>query len=655
MSNKRKRPLQAENSGTLSRKNDLSAGKSGPRGDEGAPSNGGVVFKADDDASVSLGWKLEILPQENQSLLSYSPRRARLKISRSCLLCVEGRGRIRQLRQQPVDTSRTKECVSFHGYTLTDEYVEFESPRWNSLLTIEVSGATVELDFESLFDSAALAVGSSSGEEPLIRVFDATTCSASGPRITVIPGSWTSAVESILTSYEGRVQQRKLSSLENLQKVEVQVDEAHASRPFHWGFRVALAGAKATGKSTCLRYLVNRFLSCDSDSIRELFVLDADCGQPELSPPGLLTLTRVTSPMLQPPHTRSVQQYEHACFYGHTTSSVDPSSYVDCIRELLAAFDKAASTSVVEPILVINLDGWVKSVGEQILEALMGLLSPNHVIQLSGDSKSQQFRLDYLDCNRTKLHQAFSFNSKQEPSRGPVALKEPLIAGVEADSFRAVGPPSCLSLPASTWRAIRMCSYFVHDASFWSRIGIHQLKGIVDFDAEIGNRLAEAKPYQLSFDCVEWRGCFSTRDCGRGIRSESCMLDLLNGSVVGLCHLAPQQNDMSRPQLNYHLLPCVGLGLIRAIDYERRMFYILTPVPFDTLRSVNCLVRGSLRLPIECLFRGVQSDDFSYQSFDTSGPWGDNTSACQVLGEYPMQSRGNIGRRSLHESALGPH
>jgi hypothetical protein len=38
---------------------------------------------------------------------------------------------------------------------------------------------------------------------------------------------------------------------------------------------------------------------------------------------------------------------------------------------------------------------------------------------------------------------------------------------------------------------------------------------------------------------------------------------------------------------------CIGMGVIRSIDVERRLFYIVTPVDVHLLQRVNLLIRGS--------------------------------------------------------------
>merc|ERR1712154_656679 len=47
---------------------------------------------------------------------------------------------------------------------------------------------------------------------------------------------------------------------------------------------------------------------------------------------------------------------------------------------------------------------------------------------------------------------------------------------------------------------------------------------------------------------------------------------------------------------------CVGMGIIRSINWEKRLFYLITPVPPKQLNDVNVLIRGSITLPEQLLF-----------------------------------------------------
>ncbi|KAB1268826.1 Polynucleotide 5'-hydroxyl-kinase NOL9 [Camelus dromedarius] len=43
-------------------------------------------------------------------------------------------------------------------------------------------------------------------------------------------------------------------------------------------------------------------------------------------------------------------------------------------------------------------------------------------------------------------------------------------------------------------------------------------------------------------------------------------------------------------------------GICRGIDMERRLYHILTPVPPEELRNVNCLLVGAISVP-QCVFK----------------------------------------------------
>ena len=63
--------------------------------------------------------------------------------------------------------------------------------------------------------------------------------------------------------------------------------------------RIIIAGGKGVGKSTFLRYLINRIL----DEIGPLVVIDLDPGQAEFTLPGCISAVRIDSPVLGPNFT----------------------------------------------------------------------------------------------------------------------------------------------------------------------------------------------------------------------------------------------------------------------------------------------------------------------------------------------------------------
>lgn len=61
---------------------------------------------------------------------------------------------------------------------------------------------------------------------------------------------------------------------------------------------IAVLGAKGAGKSTFIRLLANRLLAASPC----VAFLDTDCGQPELTPPGMVSLHALCEPRAGPSH-----------------------------------------------------------------------------------------------------------------------------------------------------------------------------------------------------------------------------------------------------------------------------------------------------------------------------------------------------------------
>jgi hypothetical protein len=95
------------------------------------------------------------------------------------------------------------------------------------------------------------------------------------------------------------------------------------------------------------------------------------------------------------------------------------------------------------------------------------------------------------------------------------------------------------------------------------------------------------------------------------------------------------------------LLPCLGLGLVRAMDRKRRLLFLITPIDVECLQVVNCLTIGSnIHLPVQCYFRGPISESFPYLKFTFQD-------SPNILGNDPMKSRNNINRRGRASGSGG--
>ena len=433
---------------------------------------------------------------------------------------------------------------------------------------------------------------------------------------------------------------------------------------------VAICGAKGVGKSTFLRYLLNRLLS--QDQHLSVSVLDADLGQPEFSPPGMVTLTTpITEPLLSPPHMHMVvntaennnpflfsshgpktcartMQSQHAFFLGGTSSSqCDTSAYMQSIEMLLRDYRRHSVRSN-RDVLLVNLDGWVKGLGGELLQALLQqAIQPTHIVQIQGTTPSQQFDLPPHEGNKITVHVLPSYRhyyelKDTEEQVMPTADTSPL----EPSNMESIPELERKSVPvvlrAAALRTLRLCTYFLdNDISLWERISVKQGEYrsgscLNDLTLEIPERLAALPPYIVPVQAVSLvdpaHGSFATDDLQE--------LYPWNASIVGLC--CQNQREANAP---WFLLPCVGLGLIRSIDVVQKLLYVLTPVDPKYLACVDVLVKTQhMGLPVEMTFRGVNSECFPYMQMNASP-----NEDVLLLGTAPIKSRNSIGRKR-HQS-----
>lgn len=571
--------------------------------------------------------------------------------------------------------------VEIMGCTIdsTGEYphVQICSPdgSWSSALTIlDVSATTgntesQEVSSAALNTSACTRIQISSlswdgSDATTTRTFHVAQRSEVRSA-TTFANRWKVAADAVLSD----LNQMRLSNISALAE--------HAPDPA----RVLVCGAKNVGKSTYVRYLVNKMMTSNTNRSRKrkrVAVLDCDVGQPELGPPGLITLTILEHPLLSPPHAHMIcngrennsecrggnnASFEAASghasvrFFGHVSAKADPSSYTAAIASLVSQYEILAEGGDTLP-LVVNTSGWVKGMGFEILSSIVDVVRPGHIIQIVGAARTKFFDLTPHAFEGRSIHVVEAFGrlsrlpTEQDltppPSRS-VSPVPPASDGV----LRAIGSSESASPPisttnevdapvvaiTSTLRSLRLASYFLGGYShllalgtkFWPAAG-----GIYDPHCNVASTLAAMRPYLVPFRSVccsppslaEYRGTAQT---------DELILKSLNGAIVGLCYWsgedAKKEESVAQhgscslriapSNLNTALLPCLGLGIIRGIDRVRECFYILTPLAPEELtsRKPNVIVRARIQLPLECTFRGVHSEAFQYQSCDglTSG------------------------------------
>ncbi|CAA7039055.1 unnamed protein product [Microthlaspi erraticum] len=314
-----------------------------------------------------------------------------------------------------------------------------------------------------------------------------------------------------------------------------------------------VCGPKNSGKSTFSRNLVEVLLR----RYKRVAYLDTDVGQPEFTPPGFLSLTVVDKSILESDWTvPCVKTPERCFFYGDVSSKMDPKAYLRYIYTLFDYYQLyfcKSSENKTELPLVINTPGWVKGIGYDLLVDVLRYVSPSHVVKIniSAYSKNLPAGLFWLD-----------------DGNGDETAHLMEIQSAYQDSFnRSV----LIQKDARLLRDMRICAYFRQC-----------IKGKeVNTIKELTQELASHIPYEVPISSLT----INHLHCQI---SSSEVLYSLNASIVGLAISSDVFEDLPS---------CVGLGIVRGIDTERGILYVITPVAENVVEKVDLLLQGSIQLP----------------------------------------------------------
>jgi len=333
-------------------------------------------------------------------------------------------------------------------------------------------------------------------------------------------------------------------------------------------FRLLLCGGKGVGKSTLLRYTVNRLLvECGS-----VLVLDFDPGQPEFVPSGCVSATLVSTPLLGPNFTH-LQEPLHCYFVSDVDITVDPNHYIQSCTRLLN--DCRREPKLMNMPMIINTMGFTTGIGLDIMLDVIRLSQPTHVIQLTSRSLRRNF---------TAL---LEHGYVTQESRG-------WMTDVTANTLSEYNFEAISSAAENTERSLEQWGF---RASELRNIGLASYFSRLSTGAEW--TLTDAVPYKISWKNIAI--CISN-ECVE----PALTMAALNASLVALCVLdAETSASVPRYQANGYptilagtmpVMPCLGYAVIRAVDYTNRLVYLVTPEGIDRISGVNCLVLGGIHL-----------------------------------------------------------
>ncbi|XP_062207380.1 polynucleotide 5'-hydroxyl-kinase NOL9-like [Phragmites australis] len=318
---------------------------------------------------------------------------------------------------------------------------------------------------------------------------------------------------------------------------------------------VVVCGPKNSGKSTFSRLLLNALLP----RYGRVGYLDTDVGQPEFAPPGCLAfhvVDEAIADLLNP----TLREAERCCFFGDISSKRDPEAYLNCLFHLYNYFVEKYRRDVNEMLLplIVNTPGWVKGAGFDMLVEMLRCICPTIVVQIriTTQSKNLPDGMFWLDGGQT----------------GPKMIN------VNA-AFRDASNRSLLIQKDSCgMRERRLVEYLKQ--CFPTNISLTTNK-------ELAYALASLPPYQVPFSDVTVMHLHCEVPAGEIWHS-------LNATIVGLAVSNASEATGSIPC-------CVGLGIVRGVDVQKGLLYVITPVPLQRLQSVDLLLQGLIEIPTSLL------------------------------------------------------
>ena len=260
-----------------------------------------------------------------------------------------------------------------------------------------------------------------------------------------IPPSWDNAVDSILSDSFGACKIGIVSASSNAEMTDSVVNDntQYTANPLLrkiFNSRVIVCGAKGVGKSSCMRYLINRYLSRRKNGRKApvaskgqtaaakkiVYVIDCDIGQPEFNPPGMISLHAIDEPLLRPCHL-NMRTPLLSYYLGDLTTRNEPQLFATALKLLVEKFisismetekkirekqhdtlmakiaknsfsalqveddeeesdgipRNATEDDIIWSPLVVNTDGFVRFMGAEVLRAIVEIVDPTHILHLS--------------------------------------------------------------------------------------------------------------------------------------------------------------------------------------------------------------------------------------------------------------------------------
>ncbi|WWC88547.1 uncharacterized protein L201_003458 [Kwoniella dendrophila CBS 6074] len=438
-------------------------------------------------------------------------------------------------------------------------------------------------------------------------------------------------------------------------------------------------GPKRSGKSTFARSILNNLL----ESYERVAWLECDLGQSEFCPGGVIGLWVLDKQVLGPAFTHLLIPYR-AHYLGTYTPLTCPDEYVESLRHLLEVYkfeiQHSSSSTLLHSTkindivpLVINTQGWVKGLGEDLLRSIESLSEPTHIYSFNSNSpyeddlpinssgngwtNSPTYQTSLLPDIYSSKNYDIGGNGNHEQKTKQIILDSIPITPLQA------------KFTATDFRVLSLISHF-HCTKFENEV--------VKWD--FTKPITHLNPWEVSYGLKqEEEGInriYMIGEGSEGILKEDLHL-ALNGSIVALCEANSHESNFAdeagddhekvyeqgRSSPSLESMNFLGLALIKSISPDSDIsistnstqqekeqpsgkLHLLTPLPIDQLVKANCIIKnGAIELSTPGMINWLippnqQLDDQDeIPFFDKSG--------IEVIGGERRRFRKNIMRKGM--------
>ncbi|XP_032519468.2 polynucleotide 5'-hydroxyl-kinase NOL9 [Danaus plexippus] len=316
--------------------------------------------------------------------------------------------------------------------------------------------------------------------------------------------------------------------------------------------RGIICGGKGAGKSTYLRYQVNKLISQGP-----VLVVDLDPGQSEFTVAGGISATTVSEPLLGPSFTH-LKKPDIMFNIGMINTMDNARRYVAALQQLLSHCRNHKPYS--EMPWIVNTMGMTNFLGLKFITLIVILTQPTYLLQYESKNSKRRFE-SFLRPSNVKL--VFQDN-ESDPLFSNITFPEQLnykfVVADEADSFLKNG----YSLSPRDERYLNFLAYF------GQLLTVHKVKSLL-----------EITPYQVNLKDINV--------ATNVIVMKERITKVINGQIVALCQLL-RQCDNRVFTLDDKPFVCYGYGIVRGVDWDKEVLYIITPLEGDFLACVDTLV-----------------------------------------------------------------